>query len=326
MRHQLLRLRLAYLAVVACLCLFAVAPALAEESLPAAAANQGEDSSVEAARVAVRSATEWVASGVDSWFGNKPFSEGGKVSDGQIGLYWYRRQDQAGDPSLRFNARFRLPNLEARTYLFTGRDNWQGLITDQPAAFSTKQRLSQSDAPVDRAIVVGIGRFVGETTDMRIGFKDGLTIFAQGRYRHQWRPTSEDEFEFSETIFLTTADHLGSSSLLSYQHTFSTALAARWLNAVTVSQVDPKVEWNGSLGLYRSIGRQRSLSLEILASSKQDFGPALKDYGLQVRWEQPVHHDRLLGELIVGRFWPQSADGSALPSAWALGAGLKMDF
>jgi hypothetical protein len=274
----------------------------------------------------VRSASEWLASGVDSWFGSKPFSEGGEVTDGQIGLYWYRRQDQAGDLSVQFNARFKLPNLEARTYLFTGRDNWQGLITDQPAAFATKRRLSQTDASADRSLVVGIGRFVGETTDMRIGFRDGLTLFAQGRYRRQWRPTAEDEFEFSETVFLTTADRLGSSSMFSYQHKFSPALAARWLNVVTVSQVDPKAEWNGSLGVYRSIGLQRSLSLEILASSKQGPGPFLNDYGLQIRWEQPVDHNRLIGEVIVGRFWPQLEDASVRSSAWALGAGLKMNF
>ncbi len=73
-------------------------------------------------------------------------------------------------------------------------------------------------------------------------------------------------------------------------------------------------------------GQQRLLSLEILASSKQNTGRALTDYGVQVRWEQPVDHDRLIGEIIVGHFWPQSVDASARSTAWALGAGLKMSF
>jgi hypothetical protein len=78
--------------------------------------------------------------------------------------------------------------------------------------------------------------------------------------------------------------------------------------------------------IYRSIGLQRSLSLEILASSKQGPGPFLNDYGLQIRWEQPVDHNRLIGEVIVGRFWPQLEDASVRSSAWALGAGPKMNF
>ena len=304
----------------------ATSSAQAQDSSRTVPLDRGNASGVEAARSAVRSAAEWLASGVDSWFGNKPFSEGGKVNDGQIGLNFYSRQDQGGDVSIRFNARFRLPNLEAKTYLFTGRDNWQGLITDKPTAFTTKQQLLQSDTAADRAFVAGIGSSVGDSTDVRIGFKNGLTLFAQGRYRHQWRPTADDEFEFSETFFLTTADRLGSSTTFSYQHQFSPILVARWLNAVTVTQVDPNAEWNGSLGAYRSMGRQRLLSLEILASSKQSTGHGLTDYGVQARWEQPVGHDKLIGELIVGHFWPQSVDAGGRSTAWALGAGLKMSF
>jgi hypothetical protein len=74
------------------------------------------------------------------------------------------------------------------------------------------------------------------------------------------------------------------------------------------------------------MGQRRLLSLEMLASSKQNTGLALTDYGVQVRWEQPVDHDRLIGEIIVGHFWPQSVDAAARSTAWALGAGLKMSF
>jgi hypothetical protein len=66
--------------------------------------------------------------------------------------------------------------------------------------------------------------------------------------------------------------------------------------------------------------------MEILASSKQDAGVSLTDYGVQVRWQQPVDHDKLIGEIVVGHFWPQSADAGARSTAWALGAGLKMSF
>lgn len=315
-------------AAMAVTCLIAIPSARAQEAHVTFPVDHGDNSgpSVDAARVVVRSAAEWLARGVDSWFGNKPFSEGGKVSEGQVGLNLYSRQDQGAAASVRFNARFKLPNLEAKTYLFTGHDNWKELITDKPAAFTTKQQLLHPDNLVDRAFFAGIGRFAGDSTDVRIGFKGGLTPFAQVRYRRQWLPTADDQFEFSETLFLTRADHLGSSTTASYQHQFSPTLVARWLNAVTVTQVDPNAEWSGSLGAYRSMGQQRLLSLEILASSKQNTGLALTDYGVQVRWEQPVDHDRLIGEIIVGHFWPQSVDESARSTAWALGAGLKMSF
>ena len=314
--------------VTAVACLTAIPCATAQVSDATSPVDNGEDSgpSVESARETVRSAAEWLASGVDSWFGTRPFSEGGKVSDGQISLNLYSRQDQGGDSSVRFNARFNLPNVEAKTYLFTGRDNWQGLITDKPAAFSTKQQLLQSDTAETRAVFAGFGRAVNDSVDARIGLQDGLKLFAQGRFRRLWMPTENDEFEFSQTVFLTGQDHLGSSTTFSIQHQFSPALVGRWLNAVTVTQADPNAEWSGSLGAYRSMGQQRLLSLEILASSKQNTGLSLTDYGVQVRWEQPVDHDRLIGEVIVGHFWPQSVVAGERTTAWALGTGLKMRF
>jgi hypothetical protein len=267
-----------------------------------------------------------LASGVDSWFGNKPFSEGGAVSDGQISFNLYHRQDQGMSGSVRFNARFKLPNVEEQTYFFTGRDNTVGVITDKPSAFSTKQKLLVSDSADDKIFFAGFGRWISESTDARIGFQGGLKLFAQGRYRSLWVPNADDEFEFSQTVFATAADRLGSSTVFSYQHGHGSGWVGRWLNSITVTQADTNAEFNSSLGAYRSMGEQRLLSLELLASSKQNTGLALTDYGVQVRWEQPVFHDRLIGEFIFGHFWPQSLEPTARTTAWAVGTGVKMRF
>ena len=100
----------------------------------------------------------------------------------------------------------------------------------------------------------------------------------------------------------------------------------RWLNAATITQADSKFEWHSSLGAYKSLGMQRLLSLELLANGKQGSGVAVADYGLQARWEQPVHKDWLLCEILIGHFWPRPDSMSARGRAWAVGAGLKMRF
>lgn len=286
----------------------------------------GIDASVESARAAARTAAVWVATGVDSWFGNKPFSEGGQVSDGQLNLRFYSRQGQKADFSLTFNARFKLPNLESHTYLFTGRDTTAGVVTDKPAVFATKQQLLQPAATADTAFFAGLGRMVGDSVDARIGFQGGLKLYAQARYRKDWKLATNDTVEFSHTVFLTQADRLGSSTVLSYQHPFSPTLAGRWLNVVDVTQADTDAEWNSSLGIFKSLGQQRLLSVELLASAKQNTGMALTDYGLQMRWEQPVLRNRLTGEIIFGHFWPQSLVPGDRSTAWAVGTGVKMKF
>jgi hypothetical protein len=284
------------------------------------------ETSVESAREAAHTAAVWLASGVDSWFGNKPFSEGGQVSDGEVSVKFYNRQDQKTDYSLTFNARFKLPNLESHTYLFTGRDTTTGVVTDRPAVFAAKQRLLQSNSTLDNTFFAGFGLGVSDSVDARIGFQGGLKLFAQGRYRKEWIFTPDNAVEFSQTVFLTQADHLGSSTVVSYQHQFSPTLVGRWLNAVTVTQADTDAEWNSSLGVFKSMGQQRLLSLEVLASAKQNTGLPLTDYGLQMRWEQPVLHNKLLGEIVLGHFWPQSLVVGDRSTAWAVGTGLKMKF
>lgn len=307
----------------------AVAPCvLAQESPQPTPSNAPIDveATVESTREAARSAAVWLASGVDSWFGNKPFSEGGEVKDGQLNLRFYSRQDQKADYSVTFNARFKLPNLESHTYLFTGRDNAAAVVTDRPSTFATRQRLLQPESTQDTAFFAGLGRALGDSVDARIGFQGGLKLYAQGRYRKEWRTSADDTAEFSQTVFLTAQDRLGSSTVASIQHQFSPTLVGRWLNVVDVTQADTDVEWNGSLGVFKSLGQQRLLSLELLASAKQNTGLPLTDYGLQMRWEQPVLHNRLIGELIFGHFWPQSLVPGDRTTAWAVGTGVKMKF
>lgn len=301
---------------------------LAQESTePSPATPQVDvDASIESTREAARNAALWLASGVDSWFGNKPFSDGGQVKDGELSLRFYSRQDKKTDYAVTFNARFRLPNLESHTYLFTGRDSTAGVVSDRPAVFAAKQRLLQPDSAVDNTFFAGLGRAVGDSVDARIGFQGGLKLYGQVRYRKEWSLAPDDTVEFSQTVFATQADRLGSSSVVSYQHHFSPTLVGRWLNVVTVTQADTDAEWNGSWGLFKSLGQQRLLSMELLASAKQNTGLPLTDYGLQVRWEQPVMNNKLLGEFVLGHFWPQSLDPASRSTAWAIGTGVKMRF
>lgn len=279
----------------------------------------------ESARRSIRSAAVWLASGVDSWFGDKPFDEGGRVTDGRFSVSVLQRQDEGVNFKLRFSASFRLPNLEERTYLFIGRDDPRDLITDKPAAFSRQQRLLTETA-ADTTFFAGLGRTLGDRIDFRLGFRGGLKPYAQGRYRRPWRLGPADDIEFRETLFWSVDDQFGSTTALSYEHAFSPTLTGRWLSAATVTQADGKFEWHSSLGAYRSLGSQRLLSLELLATGKQGSGVLLTDYGVQTRWEQPVHKDWLLGEFIVGHFWPRANAMSPRGRAWAVGAGLKMNF
>ena len=292
-----------------------VVPASAPGSVPA----------IENARVTVRNAAEWIASGVDSWFGDKPFSDGGEVSDGRFNLSLLKRQDESLDIRLRFNARFQLPNIEEKTYLFIGRDNPRELVTDRPGALSSQQRL-QTETAADRAFFAGLGRSLSDEVDARVGFRGGLKPYAQVRYMKPWTLGPDDLVEFRQTIFWSVDDHVGSTTAVSYDHDFTPTLTSRWLNAVTITQKTRDFEWQSNLSAFKSFGRQRLLTLELLANGAESTGVVVPDYGVQARWEQPVYQDWLLGEVVVGRFWPRRDPALPRGQAWALGAGVKLRF
>jgi hypothetical protein len=280
---------------------------------------------LESTRASVRSTAEWLARGVDSWFGDKPFREGGKVSDGRLDVNLLKRQDESLDVNVRFNARFRLPNLEESAYLFFGRDNQRDLITDTPGPFTRQQRLLTETA-ANQSFFAGFGLALHESVDFRLGFRGGLKPYAQVRYRKPWVLSPIDLVEFRQTVFWSLSDHFGSTTAVSYEHAYSSTLAARWLTLATITQESKKFEWSTIVGTYKSLGGQRLLSLEALASGEQRPHLGLSDLGVQAKWEQPVYKNWLLGELVVGHFWPHKDPLTPRGKAWALGAGLKMQF
>lgn len=57
--------------------------------------------------------------------------------------------------------------------------------------------------------------------------------------------------------------------------------------------------------MYQSFGDLRVLAFEALVSGMRRFGIPESEFGLQTKWSQPIHKDWLLGEILVGHFWPR---------------------
>ncbi|MDP1899569.1 MAG: hypothetical protein Q8K96_03825 [Rubrivivax sp.] len=299
----------------------------ATEVVPVPTPDAPQQEVLEATRRSVRSGVEWLARGVDGWFGDKPFREGGKVTDGRVSIGWFKRQDQSADFDVRFNAHFRLPNIEKNAYLFVGRDDPREVVRDKPDALSRVQVL-RANRLSDRSFLAGLGLSLRDSLDFRLGLGPGFKPFAQVRYDHSWEAGLGHLIDFRETLFLTKDDRFGSTTALSYEHVFSPTLVARWLNAATITQVSRNFEWSSSLGAYHSLGRQRLLSLEMLfnGTGTQGTGVGLSDRGLVAKWEQPIYRNWLLCEIVGGHFWTRADAASERHRVWAFGGSLKMRF
>lgn len=276
------------------------------------------------ARQTVRSTLEWLARGIDRWFGEEPLGESSKVTDGVVSVGALARQGQSLDTHLRLNARVRLPHLERRAYLFLGRDNQREEITDKPDALSRQQRLLP-EVREQTSLLAGLAVAV-DKAELRVGVRGGLKPYAQARWRDSWDIDAVHRADLRQTFFVTVDDHLGSTTAFSIERGFTPTLAARWLSAATITQVSRKFEWSSALGVYRSLSGQRRLSAESIVSGGQAPGVGISDVGLQLRWEQPIHRDWVLGEVQIGHFWPRADAGSDAIRGWAAGVNVKMLF
>jgi hypothetical protein len=300
------------------------APSATQEAAAEEAAPPPEPSPMESARRGVRATLEWLARRVDGWFGDVSPDDPSRITRGRLGVSTLKREGAGFDNSVRLDARVRLPNVEERVYLFVGRDNEREGVADTPEALSRQDRL-QAEAPEDRSFFAGVALAVRRNLELRLGLR-GIKPYVQARYRKPWDLTARDRVEFRQTFFWRLADRFGSTTALAYEHAYSASFAVRWLTAATITQRSERYEWSSVLGAYQSFTGLRLLSVEAVGSGAQRTGVLLSDYGLQVKWLQPVYRDWLLGELVVGHFWPRPDRSSERGEAWAVGAGVSMRF
>lgn len=306
-----------------------VAPEARPEAAPAAAPTTGAPAGdatdgdwMETVRGAVRGATVWTARRVDSWFGDEPFEEGQRVTNGRLSLDLLWRESESVEPRLRLGARVRLPNLERRAYLFVGRDNEREVIADVPGELSRQERL-QPEPREDRSFFVGLGAQLARAVDFRVGFSARQKLYAQLRYRRVWPLSARDRLDFRETVYTNIDDRLGSTTTFSYERDLASALLLRWASGTTITQRSRRFDWYSTPALYRSFGTDRVLTLEAPFEGAEREG--LLQYSVQVRWQQPVLREWLIGEIGLGRFWPLDESGRR-SGRWALIGAVGMRF
>lgn len=304
----------------------AIASASSQQELPGTGQDPENIESIESTRSGVRSFSHWLGETVNDWFGDKPFSEGGSVTKGKLGLRMLWREDEGLDTNVRFRARFNLPNLRDKAYIFLGQENENELVSDQPDTFSREQQLLPQERRADQTGFFGLGFELRDYVDFRVGVRGGYKLYSQVRYQREWMLAARDRVEFRETLFWRVHDGFGSTTSIDYEHAYTPSLSLRWQNAATVTEDTDGFAWSTSVGMFKTFGDNKILSLETLATGETAAENDVGEYGVRLKWLQPVYRDWLLGEVIVGHFWPRHDLDAERGRSWAVGAGLEMRF
>ncbi len=278
-----------------------------------------------ATRRGLHGSAYWLVKNVDGWFGEKPFEDAGRVA-GALRVRLLYREDDGFDTDLRYRLRVHMPNVSEFGYVFIGRDNERELIRDEDEAFGRERSLLPESRSEDQTFFVGIGRMVRENVDLRLGVRGGYRVFVQARYRKTWWLTDISNIDYRQTLFLAVGDGLGTTTGLNYAHALSPETAFRWRNSATIGTETNGLEWSTSLGLFRTLGRDRGISFELLANGDTDGSVPVEEYGLRAIYSQPIYRDWIIGELIGGYFWPRADEDPARDQTVALGLGIEIRF
>jgi hypothetical protein len=291
--------------------------------------GEAEDKDIailEESRKEVREATEWAARGVDSWFGDIPFEKGGKISKGRIRLRTIWREHDEVDVNLRFRVRMTLPNLQDKAYVIIGSENERDLVRGRPDTVKEQQRLLRENKKDDETFFAGIGLNLLDLFSFSVGLRDLYKPYLKIRYIYTWQIDARNELEFTETGFWALNDGFGATTSIDYEHTFSPVLSLRWLNSGTVSEEDDGLDWFSSLGLYRLFGELSLLSGELIANGETGSEVDVEEYGVLVKWRQPLYRNWLFGEFSTGHYWVREKLADDREGKWALGVGVQMNF
>ncbi len=305
----------------------------ATEASPAATAVAdeagGEESAAEAALTGTRKilhgSAHWLVMNVDSWFGDKPFEDAGRV-EGLLRVRGLYQEDEGFRTDLRYRLQVRMPNVSERGYAFLGRDNEQETIQDEPEAFRRAQRLRQDTRDEDQTFFAGLGYLLRDNLDLRLGVRSGIRPYAQARYRKGWWLTDAANVEFRQTVFLAVRDGLGTTTSVDYAQALNTRTALRWRNTATISTETEGAAWATSVGLFQALRGQREWSLEALANGATGEQVGVREYGVRGIWSQPLYEDWVIGEVILGHFWPRDDVDLERQQYWAGGLGLITHF
>lgn len=280
---------------------------------------------VDTTRRGVRRFAVWLGEEVNDWFGDKPFSEGGKVSHGRLSVRLRWQEDGGTDTNIRFRARFDLPNLRDKAYVFFGKENEDELTANQPESFTREQLLTESNRR-DQTGFFGLGVKLRDYVDFRVGVRGGLKPYTQARYRRHWMLSARNRAEFGETLFWRSSDGFGSTTWLELEHAYTPSLSFKWQNAATITRETNDFAWSSSVGMFKTYGDNKLLSLEALVNGETGSRDDVREYGARLKWTQPVYRDWLLADLILGHFWPRGKEDPEREPNWAASAGLVMHF
>lgn len=266
----------------------------------------------------------------DGFFGNARFDDEYQATHGSlaVGALWDERDHW--DPSLRFRAHVRLPQLSERFSAFVGRLDPDEYVTELRDDFDTLPRqFARED---DDEVLLGLGYRQpgrgGGHFDAGVGVELGWPLgpYVKGTYRLAVPFFERNLLRLHETIFWREDEHFGATTRFDLERLLAEGFLVRWTGSGTYTQNTVGMRWFSSVTLYQNLGEGRAFAYQAGISGETDQEVELADYGLRVIYRRRLRFEWLFLELRSSITWPRETLLEEREPNWGAGVALEMLF
>jgi hypothetical protein len=266
----------------------------------------------------------------DGFFGNARFDDEYQATHGRlaVGALWDERDQW--EPSVRFRAHVRLPQLSERFSAFVGRLDPDEYVTELRDDFATLPRqFARED---DDAVLFGLGYRQpgrgGGHFDASVGarFDWPAEPYVKGTYRLALPFLDRNLLRLHETIFWQEGDGFGATTRAYLERLLADDFLVRWTGSGRFTQETEGVRWSSSLTLYQNLGNGRAFAYQAGISGETDQEVDVADYGVRAIYRRRLHREWLFLELRSSITWPRETLLERREANWGAGVALEMLF
>jgi hypothetical protein len=279
---------------------------------------------------AVCSSVAWF----DGFFGSREYDRASAQTFGRVGLGTFWDERNGFDHSLRFRARYALPQLQERTSLLIGRGNPQEAIRGNDSAPPVDSIPSSFNSVEDDSFLIGLGYSRGKGIERGFDFSVGVKVrappepYVKASYRRAWDVSARTLISAIPLVYWRYNEGIGATLGVSVDQLLTRRMMLRWSNSGNISQDNEVegVEWVSRLSLFQQLSNRRALTHGLLLHGETKSEVPIRNYGYEFRYRQRILRKWLFLELLSSVTWPQDFIWEKREANFGAGIGLEMYF
>lgn len=247
----------------------------------------------------------------DGFFGNARFDDEYQAVHGSVALGGSWDERDRWDPSVRFRARVRFPQMSERFNGFIGKVDPEEYVTELRDDFDALPR--QFGREQDDAVLLGLGYGQGGRGgghfDTSVGAKLGwpLEPYAKATYRYARPFFGRNLLRLREAVFWEEQEHFGATTRIDLERQLSEDYLVRWTGSGSFTQNTQGVRWYSDVTLYHGLGNGRAFAYQAGIIGESDREAQIIDYGLRLIFRRRIYREWLFLELRSSITWPREA-------------------